>query len=451
MAGSPTSSRNAEATVPAADQAARQAIEAVFRIERPRLVAALTRLLRDLDAAEELAQDAFLAALVDWPRRGVPGRPGAWLMTTARRRAIDRLRRQQRRGAPAGLDEAAWPAPASPFPGIAEIEAQLDDDIGDHRLGLIFAACHPLLRPDARVALTLRLLGGLETAEIARAFLTREATVAQRIVRAKRMLGEARVDFEVPHGEERRRRLVSVLEVLYLIFSEGYAATRGEDLLRPALCQEARRLGRILARLVPDEPEAWGLLALMDLQASRLAARTSPDGRPVPLPRQDRGRWDWLLVRSGLEALEQADRLASDAGIYQLQARIAACHARAVVPASTDWPRIAGHYDRLLAVMPSPVVALNRAIAHGMAFGPELGLQLLDGLARAPALQDHPGLPAARADCLARAGRLAQARAEFERAAGLAGNARQREFLLERAREAAMGDNTQVSATPASP
>jgi RNA polymerase sigma factor (sigma-70 family) len=408
-----------------------QAVEAVFRIERARLVAGLARMVRDVDRAEELAQDALVAALAEWPRTGVPRNPGAWLMAAAKRRAVDGFRRERmlaRKHVEIGrdLEEAEDRS-------VEAIEAAIDDDLGDELLGLIFTACHPLLSPEARAALTLRLIGGLTTEEIARAFLTSDATVAQRIVRAKRTLREAGLAFEVPRGEARQARLASVLEVIYLIFNEGYAATAGEDLIRPTLCAEAGRLGRILAGLMPDEPEVLGLLALMDLQASRLPARTGRDGAAVPLPEQNRARWDRLLIRRGLAALDRAERLGGAGGPYALQAALAACHARARTAEETDWTRIAALYDALQVAMPSPVVELNRAIAHGMAFGPEAGLALLARVEAAPALRGYAPLPAAKADALFRAGRLGEARAEFERAAGLTLNARERDFLLGRA------------------
>jgi RNA polymerase sigma factor (sigma-70 family) len=410
---------------------AHRAIEAVFRIERARLIAGLARMVRDVGLAEELAQDALVTALSEWPRTGVPQNPGAWLMAAAKRRAIDGFRRDRmraRKHAEIGRDlEDARDT------GVEAIEAALDDDLGDELLGLIFTACHPVLSAEARAALTLRLVGGLTTGEIARAFLSNEATIAQRIVRAKRTLGRAGLTFEVPRGAEREGRLASVLEAVYLIFNEGYAATAGEDLIRPALCAEARRLGRILAGLAPEEPEVHGLLALMEIQASRLAARTAPDGALVPITEQDRARWDRLLIRRGLAALERAEALGGARGPYALQAALAACHARARTAEETDWGRIAALYDALREVMPSPVVDLNRAIAHGMAFGPEAGLALLDAIAGAEALRGYAPLPAARGDVLFRAGRLAEARAQFERAAGLTRNARERAFLLGRA------------------
>jgi len=407
------------------------AIEAVFRIERARLIAGVTRMVRDVSLAEELAQDALVAALSDWPKTGVPANPGAWLMAAAKRRAIDGFRRDRmlaRKHAEIGRDlEDERDASAG------EIEAALDDDLGDELLGLIFAACHPLLSAEARVALTLRLIGGLTTDEIARAFLAAEATIAQRIVRAKKTLGKAGLSFEVPRGPELKQRLASVLEVIYLIFNEGYAATAGEDLIRPALCAEAQRLGRILAGAMPDEPEVFGLLALMELQASRLPARTAADGALLSLNEQNRARWDRLLVRRGLAALERAQVLGGGEGPYALQAALAACHARARTMAETDWRQIAALYDRLREVLPSPVVELNRAVAHSMAFGPEAGLALLGELEAGAVLHRYAPLPAAKGDFLLRAGRAAEARVQFERAAALAGNARERDFLLKRA------------------
>jgi RNA polymerase sigma factor (sigma-70 family) len=411
-----------------------QAIEATFRIERARLIAGLARLTRDIDRAEELAQDALVVALSEWPRTGVPANPGAWLMTTAKRRGVDAIRRDRMRDRKhqeigRGLEEA------SDDPARA-IEAALDDDLGDELLGLIFTACHPMLSPEARAALTLRVVGGLTTDEIARAFLSGEATIAQRIVRAKKAIAGAGLGFEAPRGAERAERLPSVLEVVYLIFNEGYATTAGDALVRPDLCLEARRLGRILAALMPGDAEVIGLLALMEIQASRLSTRIGPDGAFIPLTEQDRGRWDQLLIRRGLEGLARAEALAETAGgdgPYALQAALAACHARARRAEDTDWPRIAALYDRLGEVTPSPVVDLNRAIAHSMAFGPEAGLRLLDQIAGAEALRRHAPLPAARGDFLFRAGRLAEARGEFEAAAALTRNGAERAFLLARA------------------
>jgi len=411
-----------------------QAIEATFRIERARLIAGLARMVRNVDRAEELAQEALLVALTEWPKTGVPANPGAWLMAVAKRRAIDALRRDKMRARK--HEEIARTLPGysdATRDGAAEaIEAAMDDDLGDELLGLIFTACHPMLSPDARAALTLKVVGGLTTDEIARAFLSSEAAIAQRIVRAKKAIAKAGLTFEVPRGAERAARLPSVLEVIYLIFNEGYAATAGDDLVRPALCLEAQRLGRMLAGLMPEDAEVLGLLALMEIQASRHRARTGPDGALVPLTEQDRARWDHLLIRRGLDALARAEALGGD-GPYVLQAALAACHACARRAADTDWPRIAALYDRLRVVAPSPVVDLNRAIAHSMAFGPEAGLRLVDEIADAAALRDYAPLPAARGDFLFRAGRLAEARSEFTAAATLTRNARERAFLLARA------------------
>lgn len=414
-----------------ADRETQRAIEAVFRIERARLIASLARMTRDVDRAEELAQDALLVALAEWPKTGVPQNPGAWLTAAAKRRAIDGLRRakmQERKHAEIArdLDEADSSE-------VEALEAAMDDDIGDELLGLIFTACHPVISAEARAALTLRLIGGLTTDEIARAFLSAEPTIAQRIVRAKKSIGSAALAFEVPRGAERNARLASVLEVVYLIFNEGYAATAGEDLIRPALCAEAQRLGRILAGLMPEESEVHGLLALMEIQASRLRARTAPDGALVPITRQNRAHWDQLLIRRGLKALAQAEALGGTDGPYALQAALAACHARARHAEDTDWQRIAALYDRLREVMPSPVVDLNRAVAYSMAFGPDAGLALVDQLAKAAALRNYAPLPAARADFLFRAGRLPEAKTAFETAAALTRNERERAFLLGRA------------------
>lgn len=406
-----------------------QAIEAVFRIERARLIAGLARMVRDMDRAEELAQDALVIALSEWPRTGVPANPGAWLMTAAKRRAIDAIRHDKMR-------ERKHEDIARELDGEtddADVIAAMDDDLGDELLGLIFTACHPVISADARAALTLRVIGGLTTDEIARAFLSSEVTIAQRIVRAKRTIGKAGLSFEVPRGVERAARLSSVLEVVYLIFNEGYAATAGEDLVRPSLCLEAQRLGRILAGLMPEDAEVSGLLALMEIQASRLSARTGPDGALLTLTEQNRARWDQLLIRRGLDALARAEALGGGDGPYALQAALAACHARARTAADTDWPRIAALYDRLRVVMPSPVVDLNRAVAHNMAFGPEAGLRLVDEIADAAALRNYAPLPAARGDFLFRAGRLTEARSEFEAAARLTRNAREAAFLLARA------------------
>ncbi|GAA2851944.1 RNA polymerase subunit sigma-24 [Actinoplanes cyaneus] len=407
-----------------------RAIETVWRIEAPRLIAGLTRVVRDLGAAEELAQDALVAALEQWPVDGVPDNPGAWLMTTAKRRAIDRIRRDEtyrRKLAEAGRDLTET------SPDIGALVAE-DDGIGDDLLRLVFVACHPVLSAEARAALTLRLLGGLTTDEIARAFLVPEPTVAQRIVRAKKTLAAAKVPFEVPMGDELASRLSSVLEVVYLIFNEGYSATAGDDWMRPALCEDALRLGRVLARLAPREPEVHGLVALMEIQASRSAARTGPGGEPILLADQNRARWDQLLVRRGLTALRRAESLTGDRpGPYVLQAAIAACHARARHFEDTDWERIAGLYEGLAQATPSPVVELNRAVALSMAYGPEAGLDLLDQLMAFPALRDYHLMPSARGDFLVRLGRSAEARAEFERAASLTRNERERTLLLDRA------------------
>jgi RNA polymerase sigma factor (sigma-70 family) len=410
---------------------AHQAIEAVFRIEQAKLIAGLARMVLDVGLAEELAEDALVTALAEWPKTGVPDKPGAWLMATAKRRAIDMFRRfkmVERKHAEIGreLGETAGS-------DVEEIEAALDDDVGDELLGLIFTACHPVLPPEARAALTLRLIGGLTTEEIARAFLAAESTIAQRIVRAKKTLGEAGLAFEVPRGKERDARLPSVLGVIYLIFNEGYAATAGENLVRPTLCLEAQRLGRILAGLMPDEPEVFGLLALMEIQASRLAARTGPDGAFVPITEQNRARWDQLLIRRGLAALTRAEALGGADGPYVLQAALAACHARARKAEDTDWKKIVSLYDTLRTVMPSPVVDLNRAIANSMAFGPEAGLAELGAIEQVAALQDYAPLPAAKGDFLFRAGRFADAKAQFERAAALTCNEREKAFLLGRA------------------
>ncbi|MEV8474490.1 RNA polymerase sigma factor [Streptomyces sp. NPDC051173] len=403
-----------------------RAIEAVWRVESARLIAGLTRIVRDLGIAEELAQDALVAALEKWPESGVPDNPGAWLMATAKHRAIDLIRRNEtyaRKLALLGHDlETEWRAPEP---------AAIEDDL----LRLVFVACHPVLSTQARVALTLRLLGGLTTGEIARAFLASEPAVAQRIVRAKRTLATAEVPFEVPGSDELATRLSSVLEVIYLVFNEGYAATAGDDWMRPALCDEAMRLGRVLATLMPKEPEVHGLVALMELQASRAAARTGPSGEPVLLLDQDRGRWDHLLIRRGLAALTRAEELGGAYGPYALQAAIAACHARAHIPEATDWPRIAALYATLAERVPSPVVELNRAVAVTMAEGPEAGLRLVDALSSEPALREYHLLPSVRGDLLFRLGRLAEARAEFERAAGLTRNGRERVLLLQRAAE----------------
>jgi RNA polymerase sigma factor (sigma-70 family) len=411
---------------------AARAIEAVWRIESPKLIARLVRMVGDVALAEELAQDAFVAALERWPESGVPRNPGAWLMTTAKHRAIDVLRRQERvahkheeMGSP---DESV----------VVDFDGAFDeDDVGDDLLGLMFMACHSVLSRDARVALTLRLIGGLTTDEIARAFLVPEPTVAQRIVRAKRALAAAHVPFELPDRDERAARLSSVLEVVYLVFNEGYAATAGDDWMRTELCAEARRLGRVLARLAPHEPEVHGLVALMEIQASRLRARTGPSGEPILLLDQNRAQWDQLLIRRGLAALTRAEQLGGALGPYALQAAIAAGHARARTAEDTDWRRIAALYEALSLVAPSPVVDVNRAVALGMAFGPEAGLALADQLTEVPALQGYHLLPSVRADLLAKLGRLDEAQAEFARAASLTRNRRERTVLLARAADCA--------------
>jgi RNA polymerase sigma factor (sigma-70 family) len=405
-------------------------IEAVWRIESARLIGVLARIVRDVGVAEELAQDAFVAALEQWPESGVPESPGAWLTATAKHRAIDRLRRNEllRRKSEEIAREVELLQAAE-----HDLAAELDDDIGDDVLGLMFTTCHPVLSSEARVAPTLRLLGGLTTAEIARAFLVPEATVSQRILRAKRTLAAALVPLEVPTGPDRAERLASVLEVIYLVFNEGYAATAGDAWVRPSLCDDALRLGRILAALSPSEPEAHGLVALMELQASRLRARVGPAGEPVLLADQDRARWDWLLVGRGLAALERSESLGGALGPYALQAAIAACHARAPSVEETDRERIAALYDALAQVEPSPIVELNRAVALTMAFGPAAGLEHVDTIADDPALAEYPRLPAVRGDLLVRLGRHEEARAELERAAALTGNERERALLLERA------------------
>jgi len=415
--------------VPATD--AHRAIDAVWRIESPRLIAGLARIVRDVGLAEDLAQDALVAALDRLPETGVPENPGAWLMATAKNRAIDQLRRRsllERKHGEVRRDLAATTEAA-----VARLEAAIDDDIGDDLLRLLFTACHPVLPTEARVALTLRLLGGLTTEEIARAFLVPPPTIAQRIVRAKRTLADAGVPFEVPRAEERADRLASVLGVIYLVFNEGYLATAGDNLIRHDLCEEAMRLGRILAELSPQEPEVHGLVALMEIQASRARARVGPAGEPVLLGDQDRGRWDGVLIGRGLAALARAERLGDPPGRYVLQAAIAACHARARTAGETDWARIAALYATLEAIQPSPVVRLNRAVAVGMFSGPAAGLALADTLVDEPSLERYHLLPAVRADLLAKLGRFDEARREFERSASLTRNARERELLRERA------------------
>src|SRR5580704_7038818 len=406
-----------------------RAIEAVWRIESARLIAGLARMVRDVGLAEDLAQDALLAALEKWPESGVPDNPGAWLMATAKRRAIDNLRRN------ALLDrkhvEVAHDLESQQEAESAAVDTAIDDDVGDDLLRLIFVSCHPVLSREARVALTLRLLGGLSVDEIARAFLVPEPTIAQRIVRAKRTLAEERVPFEVPRAEDRAARLSSVLEVVYLVFNEGYSATAGDDWVRPALCEDALRLGRVLAALVPDEPEAHGLIALMEIQASRARARVGPSGEPVLLFEQNRALWDRILIERGLSALARAEK-GGERGSYTLQAAIAACHARARTPDDTDWPSIVSLYDELARRAPSPIVELNRAVAVSMAEGPAAGLAIIDVLRSEPSLAGYHLLPSVRGDLLAKLGRLEEARVEFERAAGLARNLRERELLLNR-------------------
>ena len=415
-----------------------RAIDAVWRIESAKLIAGLTRIVRDVGLAEDLAQDALVAALEKWPEQGVPANPGAWLMATAKHRAIDALRRSQlldRKHQQLGHELTAKQESAVP-----DLDAALDDDIGDDLLRLVFMTCHPVLSTEARVALTLRLLGGLTTDEIARAFLVPEATVAQRIVRAKKTLNDAGVPFEVPRGAELNARLSSVLGVIYLVFNEGYSATAGEDWLRPALCDDALRLGRILAGLIPNEPEVHGLVALMEIQASRSRARVGPNGEPVLLLEQDRARWDQLLIRRGLAALQRAEQLGGASGQYALQAAIAACHARARQAEDTDWERIVALYDALAERTPSPVVDLNRAVAISMARGPAAGLEAVDRLTNEPRLKGYHLLPGVRGDLLAKLGRLQEAAGEFERAASLTRNARERDLLLERARACDAGN-----------
>ncbi len=412
-------------------------IDAVWRIESPKLIAGLARIVRDVGLAEDLAQEALVAALEKWPESGVPDNPAAWLMTAAKNRAMDYFRRtrllerkHEELGREFRVRELAVP----------DFDTALDDDIGDDLLRLIFTACHPVLSTEARVALTLRLLGGLTTQEIARAYLVAEQTIAQRIVRAKRTLTEARVPFEVPRGADRAARLSSVLEAIYLIFNEGYSATAGGDWMRPALCEEALRLGRILAELAPTEPEVQGLVALMEIQASRSKARIGSSGEPVLLLDQNRGQWDQLLIRRGLKALRRAEELLGANGPYAVQAAIAACHARARTPEETDWPRIVTLYNQLAKLVPSPIVELNRAVAVAMAFGPEAGLEIVDSLVSEPSLQNYHLLPSVRGDFLKRLGRLGEACAEFERAAALTRNVRERNLLLERATECTSGD-----------
>jgi RNA polymerase sigma-70 factor (ECF subfamily) len=405
-------------------------IEAVWRIESPRLIAGLAHMVHDVVLAEDLAQDALVAAMEQWPQSGIPENPGAWLMATAKHRAIDQFRRRElldRKHQELGRDASARELQ------IPDFDTALDDHIGDDLLRLVFVACHPVLSTEARAALTLRMLGGLTTDEIARAFLVPEATIAQRIVRAKRTLSEKQVPFEVPRGAELAARLSSVLEIIYLVFNEGYSATAGDDWMRPALCEDALRLGRILAELAPSEPETHGLIALMEIQASRLKARVGPSGEPILLLDQNRAQWDQLLIRRGLAAIERARKLGASSGVYLLQAEIAACHARARQAGETDWRRIAEFYAELARVTPSPIVELNRAVAVSMAFGASAGLEIVDQLVNEPALKNYHLLPAVRGDLLEKLGRLNEARLEFERAASLARNSRERNLLLDRA------------------
>jgi RNA polymerase sigma factor (sigma-70 family) len=427
-------------TDPSQRDSIHRAIDAVWRIESAKLIAGLARIVRDVGLAEELAADALVAALEQWPESGVPSKPGAWLMATAKHRAVDRLRRNQRLGRK--LEEIGREAEIQRQLGASDFESSIDDDVGDDLLRLMFIACHPVLSTEARIALTLRLLGGLTTEEIARAFLVSQAAVAQRIVRSKRTLSEARIPFEVPDPDERAARLSSVLECIYLIFNEGYSATAGDDWVRPALCEDALRLGRVLAELVPREPEVHGLVALMEIQASRLRARVGPAGEPVVLLDQDRSRWDRVLISRGLAALERAENVGNGLGTYALQAAIAACHARARTAEETDWAQIVALYDALAQLAPSPIVELNRAVAVGMAFGPAAGLELVDSLASEPSLRAYHLLPSVRGALLAKLGRTDEARVEFERAASLTRNIRERELLLDRASGAPLSAKT---------
>jgi RNA polymerase sigma factor (sigma-70 family) len=416
-----------------------RAIDAVWRMESPRVIASLARMVRDVSLAEDLAQDALVAAMERWPAAGIPDNPGAWLTATAKHRAIDTFRRNkllERKHGELGREMDARQEAA-----VAELENALDDDVGDDLLRLIFVACHPVLTPEARVALTLRLLGGLSTDEIARAFLVPEPTIAQRIVRAKRTLAEKQIPFEVPRAAELPARLASVLEVIYLIFNEGYSATSGDDLLRPSLCEDALRLGRILAELAPGEAEVHGLVALMEIQSSRSKARVGQNGEAILLLDQDRARWDRLLISRGLAALERSQKIGNLRGAYALQAAIAACHAQARTAAETDWARIATLYGTLVEQVPSPVVELNRAVAVSMASGPAAGLEIVNALADEPALKNYHLLPSVRGDLLAKLGRNSEARAEFERAAALTRNTRERELLLKRAGDCAIADD----------
>jgi len=412
-----------------------RAIDAVWRIESARIIAGLARIVRDVGLAEELAQDALVAALQQWPESGIPDNPGAWLMAAAKHRAIDMFRRNKR--LERKHEELGRELQAQQEMAVTDFDAALDDDIGDDLLRLVFVSCHPVLSTEARVALTLRLLGGLTTEEIARAFLVPEPTIAQRIVRAKRTLAQEHVPFEVPRGGELAARMSSVLEVIYLVFNEGYSATSGGDWMRPALCEDALRLGRILAELASQEPEVHGLVALMEIQASRSRARVSSSGEPILLLDQNRAHWDQLLIRRGFAALDRAEKLSGMRGPYALQAAIAACHARALSPEETDWARIVALYEALAQLAPSPVVELNRAVAVAMAFGPAAGLELVDGLTAEPSLRSYHLLPSVRGDLLKKLSRFDEARAEFERAAALTRNARERELLLDRARTCA--------------
>ena len=408
------------------------AIDAIWRIESPKLIAALTRVVRDVAIAEDLAQDALVAALEQWPESGIPENPGAWLMATAKHRAIDLFRRNAMAGRKHEDLGRDYNVREQTMP---DLDSSLDDPIGDDLLRLIFIACHPVLPKEARVALTLRLLGGLTTDEIARAFVSSEPTIAQRIVRAKRTLAEKRVPFEIPRGRELNNRLASVLEVIYLIFNEGYTATAGDDWMRPSLSEEALRLGRVLAELAPNEPEVHGLVALMEIQASRSAARIGPNGEPILLMDQNRAKWDRLLIQRGLAALERARQLGLDPGPYRVQAEIAACHARAGEAQQTDWNQIVALYGRLAEIMPSPIIELNRAVAVSMASGPEKALEIVDGILGDPRLDNYHLLPSARANFLKKLGRLAEARIEFERAAAMTRNEQERKLLLQKARE----------------
>ncbi len=412
-------------------EAISKAIDAVWKIESPKLIAALARMTRDVGLAEDLAQDALVSALEQWPAEGIPRNPGAWLMAIAKRRGIDHFRRNKLTDHK--HEQVGYEMQARQEDAVPDFDSALDDDVGDDLLRLIFTACHPVLSTEARVTLTLKLLAGLTNAELARAFLSTETTIQQRIVRAKRTLADKKIPYEVPTGPELSVRLASVLEVIYLIFNEGYSATAGDDWMRPALCEDAQRLGRVLAGLAPNEPEVHGLLALMEIQASRSAARVGPQGQPVLLMDQDRRRWNQLLIQRGLTALTRAERLSRAHGPYTLQAAIAACHARARQADETDWNRIASLYDELATIMPSPIVDLNRAVAYGMAFGPERGLQIVDPLVEHPQLAGYPYLPGVRADLLFKLRRFPEAKAEFEKAAALTKNASQRALLLEKA------------------